>query len=252
MAVTTSKVEIGVCDVTYGGLDLGATKGGVSVEIKTTTYEAKVDQFGETPIKEIITGTTVMVKVPMAETDLVRLHNTMPQSTISTGGAAPTGFSVNHAGGYAVGVKSVVLHAGTGTPVAGGKFSFAGHASVYKITGWNAGTSTLSFVADFDGASGLVAPIADSEALTFQAVASAVTITSGINTDLLQISALLKLHPTGVDPLVTDGDFIVYLAGISPNFSFKYEFAAERVYEVTFKGYPDTLNGNRIAAFGNG
>jgi hypothetical protein len=252
MAVNTSKVEIGVCDVTYGGLDLGATKGGVSVEIKTTTYEAKVDQFGETPIKEIITGTTVMVKVPMAETDLVRLQATMPQSSITNATSAPTGYEVDNGAGYTVGAKAVKIKLGTGTPVAGGKFSFASHATVYKITGWNNGTKTVTFVADFDGASGLQAPVADSEAITFQDVASAVTFSTGVNIDLLDISALLKLHPTGVDIGITDGDFIVYKAGISPNFSFKYEFAAERVYEVTFKGYPDTLNGNRIAAFGNG
>lgn len=172
MAVTTDNIKLGVCDATFGALDLGATKGGVEVEIKTETYEVKVDQFGETVVKELVTGTVVTVKVPMAETDLERIKALMPQS-------------------------AAILDAATSTTTIG------------------------------------------------------VEIRSGVNVDLLDHADVLKLHPTGLAAGVTDQDFTVFKAAPSPNFSFRYDTGAERVYEVTFKGYPDMSADGKIAAFGS-
>lgn len=81
MAVNTENVKLGVCTVTFGGIDLGATKGGVEVTLDTNTYEVKIDQFGETPVKAIVTGRSAKVKVPMAETDLDKLAAVLPGIT---------------------------------------------------------------------------------------------------------------------------------------------------------------------------
>ncbi len=78
MASSTENVKLGVCTVLFDGNDLGYTKGGVEVEVATTTHEVKVDQFGETPISELITGRTVTVKTPLAETTLENLVAIMP------------------------------------------------------------------------------------------------------------------------------------------------------------------------------
>lgn len=71
-------VKLGVCTLTYDGVDLGLTKGGVEVEVSTDTHEVTVDQFGKTPISEYLTGRSCMVKAPLAETTLDNLIAIMP------------------------------------------------------------------------------------------------------------------------------------------------------------------------------
>jgi hypothetical protein len=78
MASDTKNVKLGVCSVFFGGVDLGYTKGGVEVEVQTETHEVEVDQFGKSPIDEVIMGRTVTAKVPLAETTLENLVAIMP------------------------------------------------------------------------------------------------------------------------------------------------------------------------------
>lgn len=171
MTVTSEDISLGVCDIIFNGLDLGSTKGGVEVSVKTANHTVKCDQFGETPVKDIILGTEVTIKVPMLETNMKKLLAVMPQ----------------------------------------------GHAV------------TASGGSDVVG----------------------VEIRSGVNIDLLALSGLLKLHPTGVDPAVKKDDFTAFKAAPVPNFAFKYESNNERVFEVTFNCYPDVSHNYRIAAFGD-
>lgn len=89
MASSTENVKLGVCTVLFDDIDLGFTKGGVEVEVQTSTHEVKVDQMGETPINELITGRTVTVKVPLAETTLDNLVKIMPGATLVTDGTDP-------------------------------------------------------------------------------------------------------------------------------------------------------------------
>ncbi len=81
MASSTNNVKLGVCSVTFGGVDLGYTKGGVEVEVTTETFKVMIDQFGNTPIKEYITARTCVVRVPLAETTIDNLVATMPGAT---------------------------------------------------------------------------------------------------------------------------------------------------------------------------
>ncbi|WP_323016478.1 hypothetical protein [Castellaniella sp.] len=89
MAVNAKNVRLGVCAISFGGTDLGATKGGVELTVETSTHEVLVDQTGETPINEYIMGRKVNVKVPLAETTLENLVKIMPGATL-VGGALPT------------------------------------------------------------------------------------------------------------------------------------------------------------------
>jgi hypothetical protein len=92
MASNTKNVKLGVCSVTFGGVDLGYTKGGVEVSVKTDTHKVNVDQFGKTPINELVMGREVSAKAPLAETTLENLILTMPGSVlVQTGGANATG-----------------------------------------------------------------------------------------------------------------------------------------------------------------
>lgn len=83
-------VKLGTCSVNFGATDLGLTKGGVEVQVQTSTYKITVDQFGSTEINEYITGRTCMVKVPLAETDLEKLSAVIPDATLVTDATTPT------------------------------------------------------------------------------------------------------------------------------------------------------------------
>jgi len=53
--------------VTYKGLDLGGTKGGVSFSAKNKTADLVCDQFGSTPIDSVVSGQEYMVKFDLCE-----------------------------------------------------------------------------------------------------------------------------------------------------------------------------------------
>ncbi|CDT52556.1 conserved hypothetical protein [Vibrio coralliirubri] len=86
---STENIKLGTCRVTYDGQDLGLTAGGVEVEVTTSTHETTVDQFGETVVKEILTGRNITVSVPMVETTIENLVTIMPGATLVTDGSDP-------------------------------------------------------------------------------------------------------------------------------------------------------------------
>jgi hypothetical protein len=83
MPSSTSNVHLGVCKITYNSVDLGYTKGGVEVEVSTDKHTVTVDQFGNTPISEYITGRSIVVRAPLAETTLENLAAIMPGTTVT-------------------------------------------------------------------------------------------------------------------------------------------------------------------------
>ena len=91
MASDTRNVKLGVCSITFGGVDLGYTKGGVEVTVSTETKEVSVDQFGQTPIDERIMARKVTAKTPLAETTIENMAKIMPGSTLTVAGTAATG-----------------------------------------------------------------------------------------------------------------------------------------------------------------
>lgn len=95
MASDIKNVKLGVCTVKFNNIDLGYTKGGVEVTVKTDTHKVNIDQFGKTPINEYIMGRDVQVKVPLAETTLENLVKIMPGATLITDGVDPTKKVVN-------------------------------------------------------------------------------------------------------------------------------------------------------------
>jgi hypothetical protein len=95
MASDPQNVKLGVCTVLFDDVDLGYTKGGVTVEVTTETHPVTVDQFGNTPIDEIIMGRQVTATVPLAETTLDNLVKIMPGATLITDGVTPTKKKVN-------------------------------------------------------------------------------------------------------------------------------------------------------------
>jgi hypothetical protein len=70
-----------------------------------------------------------------------------------------------------------------------------------------------------------------------------VAVSTGIGTNLLDQAKVLRLHPVDkADGDVSD-DFVVPLAGTAGALNFAYELEKERVFDVTFTGYPDAATG---------
>lgn len=83
----TTNVKLGVCEISLGGENLGFTKGGVEVEVTTDSYAVTVDQLGNTPISEYITGRNCMVRCSLAETTVNHMVAIMPGATLLGTGA---------------------------------------------------------------------------------------------------------------------------------------------------------------------
>lgn len=109
-----SKVKLGACKVTWNNVDLGYTKGGVEVEITTAKKKIMIDQFGETEVNEYIMGRSVMVRVPLAESDLTLLASVIPGSTLVTNVGPPAKKKLNIPTGSGVSLRDLaeqlVLH----------------------------------------------------------------------------------------------------------------------------------------------
>jgi hypothetical protein len=81
-------LELGPCDVSYNSVALGKTHGGVTVTIKDDSTDLMSDQFGTTPEDTVITGTTVEVKLALAEIDFAKLKSILqPQAATSSADA---------------------------------------------------------------------------------------------------------------------------------------------------------------------
>ena len=109
-----SKIKLGACKVTWNNVDLGYTKGGVEVEITTAKKKIMVDQFGETEVNEYIMGRSVIVRVPLAESDLTLLASVIPGSTLVTNVGPPARKKLNIPTGTGVSLRDLaeqlVLH----------------------------------------------------------------------------------------------------------------------------------------------
>lgn len=261
MPSATENVKLGVCNVIFDGVDLGYTKGGVEVEVATSTHEVTVDQFGETPIGELITGRTVSATVPLAETTLDNLVAIMPGAVLTSDGSKATGtvtfVTAPPVNGDKVTIGTQDLTFRTAPATAFDMAIPATIAAAATALAAKISESALGFVAV--AAAGVVTitaktrGVASNVALAKTAVtASNITVSgaaltggvdptkakvvvgSGINTNLLSVAKKLVLRPkgtTGAD------DFTIFKAACPGAMNFTYQHDAERIYSAAFKGY---------------
>lgn len=103
-------VELGVCSITYNGVDLGHTKGGVEFNYEPVYTDVSVDKYGETVVEKYLTGEKVTIKAPLAEFTLANLKVAMPAGDKAGSGDARLTFGKNS--GYAMSSNAyqLVLH----------------------------------------------------------------------------------------------------------------------------------------------
>jgi len=257
MASSVDNVKLGVCTIWYNGIDLGYTKGGVEVEVQTTTHEVKVDQFGETPVSELITGRTISVKTPLAETTLENLVAIMPGSELVSDGAKAKGtvtIGVNNKDGdkITIGAQEFVLKdtltgassevkRGTNHQKTGDNFIEKLHELMGETYTATRAGMVITIEAKQRGVAGnaVVSKIGTDITVTnitggVDVTMAAVRVNSGININLLDTAKTLVLRPIGTNG---EDDLTVYRAACPGALNFAYQTDNERVYQADFKGY---------------
>ena len=272
MTSDTKNVKLGVCRVLFNGSDLGYTKGGVEVEVKTDTHEVNVDQFGKTPINEYIMGRTCTVKAPLAETTLDNLVATMPGANLVSDGAFATGtitiatqptngqtITVN---GQTVTFKTAVagpldVQIGANAAATAGNLASVLNASSVQaiaLANYTAAGAVVTVTYDLRGTVGNAFTLATGTAgasvtmsgatLTggVNATVSRVDVGTGVGIDLLSVSKELRLHPVNKADNDKSDDFVIPLAASSGALTFAYKLEDERVFNAEFKAYPDPVS----------
>lgn len=270
MASDTKNVKLGVCRVLFNGVDLGYTKGGVEVEVKTDTHETQVDQFGKTPINEYILGRTCTAKVPLAETTLDNLVAIMPGATLITDGVRASGkitvttvpldgdtivvngktVTFKTAPSKALDVKIGADAAATAVNLAAvlaASFDPAIALAQYAVSG-----ADVNVVADATGVAGNAFTLATGTAGAAVTMSGAtltggtdaadpyVEVSTGIGIDLLSIAKELRLHPQGKPDGDSSEDFVMPLAATAGQMNFAYKLEDERIFNCEFKAYPNS------------
>lgn len=272
MSSDTKNVKLGICRVIYDGNDLGYTKGGVEVEVQTETQKIEVDQFGKTPISEVIMSRMVTAKIPLAETTLDNLVATMPGASLVTNGGTKASGTVTFA---------------TSPPAANDKVTIAGFDFIFKASPDATKPNEMAVPASFTAAAtalaaavnatldspvqaaaaaGVVTLTADAFGVAGNAITLAksganitvsgavlsggvdvqkqkVTVPTGIGIDLLSISKKLVLHPKNKADGDKSDDFVIPRAGTPGALTFAYKIDEQRVYNISFNGYPDPATG---------
>ncbi|OAD82872.1 hypothetical protein ATN89_17470 [Comamonas thiooxydans] len=282
MASKTENVKLGVCRGYFKGRDLGLTKGGVEVSVSTETYKVEVDQYGKTPIKELVQGRTVTATVPMAESTIENMGALMPGSTIVTDGKRATGtltFTGQPAPAdtFKLGGQTFTFVAAN-TPVASVNqinigadltetlnktvtaINRSGAAGTYGgVQSVREGTTKVVITAiDY----GSEANAVELSSTSSKATASGATLAGGIaptkmrldvqtgaGLDLLDFAGELRLHPINKPDSDTSEDFTIYRAAAPGELSFAYQIDSERVFNANFTGYP--TNDGKLFALGD-
>lgn len=82
--VQPAKMELTPQIVTWNGVDLGGTKGGVTIEIKFSKGEIKADQYGTTVLDRRLNGFEAKVSLELAEVrNLERLNTVFPNAVLT-------------------------------------------------------------------------------------------------------------------------------------------------------------------------
>jgi hypothetical protein len=275
MANDPNNIRLGPCRVRWGGVDLGLTKGGVEVEVNTSTKEVMVDQFGETPVNEYVTGRKLTVKCPFAETDLDTLYNLMrfTGATINEGGGVKAfgtiTFTTNATVADALvvngvtfafvtaitGNNQILLGATAGATRDNALTVLKASANPLVNTATYAANSTAAITATFktSGTAGNSFTLAKTgSAITLSGATLTggtngtgrrVEVSAGVGLSLYANAQELVLHPTEKPDADRSEDFLVPKAATAGGLSFAYQNDTERLFNLSFTGYPDSGTG---------
>lgn len=266
----TTNIRLGTCRISYRGVDLGYTMGGVEVEVETTTHETKVDQFGDIVANEFIEGRTIMVRAPMAEVTLNNMVDIMPGAsfvgdgvkatgtltvatepvadetitvngeviTFKASGAVEQNSEVNLTGVQASTAQNIATLINKRLKTAFGRLTATVVGAVVTIT-YNIPGIAGNAVTLVDGTTGDVTVSGANLTGGVDPTSQYVEVKTGVGISLLDIAGELVLHPIALADSDLSEDLVIPLAATPGAMSFAYKFDEERVFNAEFKGYPD-------------
>jgi len=271
VAINTQNVKLGTCRLIYGGIDFGATKGGVEVEVTTETHKSMIDQFGNVPVKEFILARNCVVRAPLAETTIEQINRVMPGSILTSNGTKATGtitLTMNPTDGDMVVVNGVEftfrsspqsahdVAIGLDDDKTAANLAAALSRSVHEdiaVATYMASDNVVTITykdAGEDGNRFTLATEAASVTLSGSTLSGGtnaskkkVEVYHGTGMDLLAIAKKLVLHPIALPATDRSEDFIIPFAGTAGAMSFAYKLDEERVFNVEFNAYPDAQTG---------
>ena len=77
---SVDNIKVGVCSVTFNGVDLGHTVGGVEVTYEPSFQDVIADKYGETVVEKKLLSEKFTAKVPLAEYTIANLKAAMPNA----------------------------------------------------------------------------------------------------------------------------------------------------------------------------
>ena len=275
----TKNVKLGVCNIEFDGVDLGYTQGGVEVTVTTETHKVNVDQFGKTTVDELIMGRNIEIKVPMAETTIENLARIMPGSSVASYTAANalavaasgtfTVAATALTAGDAATVNGVTFTAVAAAPVGTNQFLIGAnqaatsqnlYLALYNsedtrlgnlIFSVNTATGVITVTYNAVGTIGNTIAISKTGSANLtvsgatltggtDAAKKVISVTTGTSQSLLQTYARqLVIHPRSKAATDRSEDFVVPLAATAGAIQFAYVIDKERIFNVTFNGYPN-------------
>ncbi len=120
-----TKIQLGVCSVTYKGVDLGHTIGGVTVTYTPEYHETKVDKYGSSVVEKFLVGERLVAKGSLAEWTLANLQVAISQGTLQGDDSVSVGSIAGKKASLTAGL--LVLH-----PIAAGASVRDYDVSIYK------------------------------------------------------------------------------------------------------------------------
>lgn len=88
---SATNIQLGVCDVTYKGVNLGHTIGGVTLTYTPDYHETKVDKYGSSTVEKFLVGEKLMAKCNLAEFTLANLQVAIAQGALAGDDAVSIG-----------------------------------------------------------------------------------------------------------------------------------------------------------------
>lgn len=275
MASDTRNVKLGVCSITFDGVDLGYTKGGVEIEVKTETKKVMVDQFGQSEINEYVMGRSCMAKIPLAETTLENMSRIMPGSTLIGSGGAKASATITFVTAPPINNDKITLNGvdftfktaplansndinvagATTVALAASLLAAAINNSIDPLVSAITATvvaGVITLTADEQGVAGNAITLAKTWAtpanLTttsflggLDATKKKVVVPNGIGISLLSIAKKLVLHPIALPAAQRNEDFTIPLAMTAGDMQYAFKLDAERIFNCTFTAYPDPV-----------
>lgn len=280
MSNNPNNIRLSACRVRWGGRDLGLTKGGVDVTIKTDTKVITVDQFGQSIMNEYVVGRSVIIKCPFAETDIDTLYqilrapagSTQPQSvqlndlgttasatiTIS---AQPTandtllinGHTFTFVASASPALDQITIGSSVATTIVNAiaviqqssdpvvqNGTYVGTATTITVSYFRSGVVGNSFTLARTWVTGASCTLSGASLSGGVDGTRNVTILTGIGQSLLANTFPLVLHPADRADNDLSEDLTVFQAGQSGGMTFAYKIDNERVFMMDFMGFPNT------------